>query len=510
MDHPAYEPGPHRAPGEPPPGEPPPGEPPQPPPPPPPPVPPEPPEPVEPPRAPAPAPCDPVAVAAGNASLLGIGYLLLGHRRLAAIAVLGTVVLLDLVATRAAAWSELLLLLWWAAGAAHGWFLARRREHVLRRGQRNGTLALAVAVLLAAVLLRVDAHGIENRVREARDSGDCDRVMAVQDEVGSGHRLAGATVVKGGDAVAEVCLRLERAASALAAAGRDGDLEELERGFGVLARALKEPGHEKTVQTVLDTFLDGLPTERPCDTADIADWLRDREPTRDVLDRSAEAAARAEPAALLGCGEELMDDDNWQQARTRYQRLVDEYPDGPLAGEARSGAEKARVRIELDDVRRLVAATHDASSGYCDAPAKYSEAPAHRKGTNRALFLGDTEYTGKLPGDWRTDDPAEAALVVCAGAAENGAAVDTCYYENDTSAHLPHQVTFHKVKIPLKVYELRTGKRIDPRSVQIGGGSCPAVLHYEYYGTYDYGPGDQLVSTAKSDVRDAFRPVVTR
>ncbi|HWU08637.1 MAG TPA: hypothetical protein VN520_20035 [Streptomyces sp.] len=470
------------------------------------PEPPVPPRPVKPPTA----PCDPVAAAVGNASLLGIGYLVLGHRRLAALAVLGTGVLLKLTASTAGAWCELLLLLWWAAGTAHGWFLARRREHAVRRVQRNATLAVTVAVLLTAVLLRVDAHGIENRVDEAREAGDCAEAVAAQSEVWSGHRVAAATVVEPGDAVVEICRRLERAASTLYDAGQSGDIEELERGFGVLARVLKEPGHEETVRTALDSLLDALPTEDACGTADITGWLRDREPTRDVLDRSADTATRTEPAALAGCADGLMDEENWTQARARYQRLLDAYPDVPLAGKARSGVKKAGLAIELAEVRALIGATHDATSGYCDKPAKYSAAPPYRKGTNRALFLGDTEYTGKLPGGWRTDDPAKAALVVCADTVKNGATVETCPYENDKSVHFPHQVTFHKAKIPLKVYELRTGKRVGPHSVQISGRSCPAVLHYEYYGTYDYGPGDQLVSTAKSDVRDAFRPVVTR
>jgi hypothetical protein len=64
-------------------------------------------------------------VALGNASLLGIGYLLLRKWRLTAIAALGTAVLLDLIASTAETWYEILLLLWWAAGMAHGWFLAR-------------------------------------------------------------------------------------------------------------------------------------------------------------------------------------------------------------------------------------------------------------------------------------------------------------------------------------------------------------------------------------------------
>ncbi|MFF9200266.1 hypothetical protein ACF1AE_00175 [Streptomyces sp. NPDC014986] len=468
-----------------------------------------PPEPAEPPGTRP--PCDPVAAALGNASLLGIGYLLLGHWRPAAFAVIGTGGLLALTASAAETWCEVLLLLWWAAGIAHGWLLARRRaEHGVRHGQRAGALAVTVAVLLPAVLLRADAYGIEDRVNGARASGDCGTAVAAQGEVWFGHRLAGAPVVEPGDAVVEACHRLERAASTLAEAGRNGNTEDLERGFRVLTDVLGEPGNGRTVGAVLDAFLDGLPTEDSCDTADITGWLRDREPTRDVLDRSADTAARTEPAAALECGDDLMAEDAWQQARARYQHLLDEYPDHARTGEARGGVRKATLAIELDEVRRLVENTSDAESGYCDTPAGYSGAPPYRKGSHRALFLGDTEYTGRLPGSWRTGDPAEAALVVCAGTAENGAAVETCSYENEKSAYLPHRVTFHKVRIPLKVYELRTGKRVGPRQVQIGGGSCPRVLHYEYYGTYDYGPGDQLVSTAGSDVRDAFRPVVRR
>jgi hypothetical protein len=99
--------------------------------------------------------------------------------------------------------------------------------------------------------------------------------------------------------------------------------------------------------------------------------------------------------------------------------------------------------------------------------------------------------------------------VVCADEAEHGAAVETCRYENKKSVYLPHQVTFYKVEIPLKVYELRTGKRLDPRSVQIDGSSCPSVLHYEY-DMYDLGPGDQFVSPSEETVRDAFRAVLDR
>ncbi|GGZ90595.1 hypothetical protein [Streptomyces bluensis] len=468
----------------------------------------EPPRPPTPPRAPRPA--DPVAAALGNATLLGIGYLLLGRWKPAAVALIGTGWLLNLTASTAETWCEILLLLWWVAGIAHGWFLARRHaEHVVRRGQRVGTLAVTVLVLLTAVLVRVDAYGIEDRVNEARAGGDCATAVAAQGEVGWGHRLAGAPVVEPGEAVVEMCHRLERAASTLAGAARDGDTEALERGFGILAGVLREPGNEQTVHAALNAFLDGLPTEDACHTADIAGWLRDREPTRDVLDRSADTAARTEPGALVRCGDDMMAEDVWSEALARYQDLLDAYPDDTRADRARNGVRKATLAIELDRVRSLISRTSDAESGYCDTPTQYSGAPPYRKGFNRALFLGDTEYTEGLPRDWRTGDPAKAALVVCAGTAENGAAVEKCYYENPKSKYLPYGVTFYKAKIPLKVFELRTGKRIDPRSVQISGSSCPSSLYYEYY-TYDLGPGDQLVTSSKSDVRNAFRPVVQR
>ncbi len=471
-----------------------------------------PPEPPDAPRTPASPPCDPVAAALGNASLLGIGYLLLGRRQLAALVVAGTGWLLYVTASTADTWAETLLLAWWAACTAHGWSLAHgRAEHAARRGQRAGTLAVAVAVLVTAVLLRVDANGIHSRVDEAREDGDCEAAVAAQGEVWWGHRLAGAPVVEPGDAVVDACRRLERAASALAAAERDGDTEDLKRGFSILAEVLRQPGNEATVATALTTFLDALPTRNSCDTADLTAWLRDRKPTRDVLDRSAATATRTQPAALLECGDALMAEGNWQQARTRYQHLLDAYPHDARTSEARSGVRKAALAIELDTVRRLVETTYSANSGYCATPAKYSAAPPYRKGSHRALFLGDTEYTGQLPGDWRTDDPTKAALVICADTARNGADMETCSYENKQFEHFPHEVTFHKVKVPLKIYELRTGKRINPHSIQISGTSCPSVLHYEYYGTYDYGPGsEELASTTTSDIRDAFRPIVKR
>ncbi|MGP4009302.1 hypothetical protein [Streptomyces sp. 4N124] len=67
--------------------------------------------------------------------------------------------------------------------------------------------------------------------------------------------------------------------------------------------------------------------------------------------------------------------------------------------------------------------------------------------------------------------------------------------------------------MPVKVYELRTGKLVTNRKIQIDGSSCPpSVSYYEYgYDSDDSGPDpDDYVEESKSDVREAFRPLVVR
>lgn len=72
-------------------------------------------------------------------------------------------------------------------------------------------------------------------------------------------------------------------------------------------------------------------------------------------------------------------------------------------------------------------------------------------------------------------------------------------------------MTFHKIAIPVKVYELRTGKRVAGRKVQIDGESCPQVLSYKTYVPADLGPGpDEYVHPSKADVRAGFRSLIHR
>ncbi|MFI9170181.1 tol-pal system YbgF family protein [Streptomyces lincolnensis] len=461
-------------------------------------------------------PHDPLAAALGNASLLGIGYLLLGRRKLAVTAATTTLVLVLLVVSEARTSYEIAVAVWWVLGIAHGWFLARRgTRRVAVRRQRLLALAVTVAVLLTAGLLRHDAHRVAGDVDEARQDGDCARVVSAQGEVWWGDRVGDAPLTASGDEVVRACERLETATADLNSA-LTGDTEALEKGFDTLAKVLAEPGHGKTVETTLNGFLRGLPTEDPCTTVAVTDWLRQRVPSQDVLDRSTATAERTAPAALVGCGDDFMADDSWDEARTRYEQLLDRYPGGDLADRARKGARKATLNIELDTVRKLLVDSADGQPTYCSDPAKYSGAEPAGKGTNRALFYGGDEYSvlrdyvKQLPGSWKADDASDATLVVCMGEDTFGTSVETCPYENESTGAVTY-VSFHKVEIPVKVYEVRTGRLVTDRKIQISGTSCPS--RFSYFSTSDGDtspPSTRYVTTSKSGVRAAFEPLVVR
>ncbi|GAA4505880.1 hypothetical protein GCM10023191_062230 [Actinoallomurus oryzae] len=473
--------------------------------------PPEPP-PTPPPAAPAPRACDPAAAALGNASLLGVGYLMLGRRRLALAAVLVTIVLVSVLVSVARTWFEVLVLLWWAAVIAHGWFLARGRGdagNAVRR-QRLIALGVTVVVLLAVGLLRFDASRIHHSVTEARESGDCARVLSAHGRVWIGVRIADAPLTGRSDEAAHACRRL-RAARTQLATGLTGDTGALKAGFATLGSVLDEPGNAKTVETVLNGFLGGLPAKDPCHTAAVTDWLRDRQPTHDALDRSAGIVGQTAPAALVGCGDSLMAARAWASARTRYQQLLDRYPGDQLTSRARDGVKKATQTIELENVRSLLDGSTDDQPAYCSKPAKYSGAASYGKGTNRALFYGNDTYRKKLPGSWRTTDPAHAVLVICAGERHYGSTVQRCPYRSKFGTGSLTYVAFHKIAIPVKVYELRTGKRVAKRDIQISGATCPRVIHYTTYAGLDAGPpSKQYVKASESDVRAGFRSLIKR
>ncbi|MFG1622289.1 hypothetical protein [Kribbella sp. NPDC049227] len=75
----------------------------------------------------------------------------------------------------------------------------------------------------------------------------------------------------------------------------------------------------------------------------------------------------------------------------------------------------------------------------------------------------------------------------------------------------PTDVTFHKMAIPLKAYELRTGRLVARTTLQINGSSCPRTLHFTSYFDSDlYVPSTEYVTPTSASVRAAFQPVVVR
>lgn len=178
----------------------------------------------------------------------------------------------------------------------------------------------------------------------------------------------------------------------------------------------------------------------------------------------------------------------------------DRVADSPLAAR---GDQAVQVCHDLTRVRQLLEGSPDDQPKYCFTPARYGDAAPYSLGTNRALFYGDQQYTGALPGGWKASDAAQAVLVVCAGTPRQGSPADSCTYGSPPP---PVDVTFHKIAVPVKAYELRTGKLVYNGTVQINGASCPDTV-YVPHGLTSW---DTDVKPSADDERAAFSPVINR
>jgi hypothetical protein len=452
-------------------------------------------------------PVDPFAVALGNASLLGIGYLLLRKGWLAVLTTVVTVVLLIvLTESTPEVWLEVVVVLWWVALIAHGWFLARRRTRPAHpAAQRAIALAVTVPVLVTFGLLRFDAAGIEDDVTAARGAGDCRQATSATDQLGFGHRVVDAPLVVRLEETIAACDRL-RAADAALAIAVTGNTVQLEAGLAMLADVRAErPGHERMVDAALDRFLDRLPKGDPCDVRTTTDWLGRNKPTG-ALTPAADIVPRVAPRAISGCADQFMAARDWEPARTLYQQLLDEYPDHELAPKAQQNVRKATLEIELATVRPKLGPNATEQPAYCDSPSPYSAAAPYRPGRpNRALLYGSPPNTNKIPAGWLASDVTNAVVVICAGESEYGAPVDTCLYDSTTDPGVSGWVTFRKIAIPLRVFEVRTGRQVASFKVEIGGASCPAFL--SWYGSTTP-PPNEYVAAAPTDVQAAFRPLL--
>jgi hypothetical protein len=464
------------------------------------------PPPQPPPAAPKVVPADPLAVAVGNASLLGIGYVLMKRWLLAILNLMIVGALLIFLLVLKQMWCEMALVVWWVVAVAHGLFLALRaprKESVLAK--RLVALGITIPVLLAIGLVRYDAGRIAGKVSDAREAGDCAKLTEAQEELWFGHQLVDAPRTEKGDAEVELCGRLDDAKAVLAT-GLTGDLSSLEDGFGTLSSVLAEPGHDKTVDVTLKGWLDDLPVDDACRTVRVTDWLRQRKATNNVLDQSRATVTKVAPAAILGCADRLMGQKSWEAARTSYQQLVSQYPKDSRVAKAQAGIRQATLAIELTNVRSLLA-----NDAYCSNPAKFSGARPYQRGFNSALFEGDSEYTSRLPGSWRASDASNAVVIVCAEDAVDGTSLRTCPYRSEKNPQNISDVTFHKVAVPVKVYELRTGRMVSNTRIQIDGPDCPPHITWSTYLTaFDYPPSNHQVVPSNGNVQAAFRYLFLR
>ncbi|ALG10016.1 hypothetical protein [Kibdelosporangium phytohabitans] len=447
---------------------------------------------------------DRLAVAIGNASLLGVGYLLLGRQAWAAVTTLITVVLVVLLGTvTPGAWFEVLFMVWWVALIAHGWHLAGTPARPTAvRWPKAIALMITVPVLVGVGFLQFDATDIDDEITEARDSGDCGKAQSAVDRIWFGHHVVDGPVAARGERTAEACARLRETGKTLAVASAKPDPAGLRSAYHELGAVLTDlPGHDRMVGSVLDGFLAGLPGHEPCDTAALTDWIRQRQASDNVLDRSADVLPRLAPAALVGCGDKLNEGRSWQEAHARFQQMLDQYPGHELTAKAQEGLKKARQGLELQHIYAL-------NDAYCQKPAIYSGAAPYAKGaTNRAVVYHadkyDDMYLKKVPAEWRAD-LTQAVMIVCIGGRTSGAPIRSCPYRGESDGRV-RTVTFSKMAFPVKAYELRTGNVVIDTKVEIGGAVCPPRLS-------SFGGNDPLRMVAEpsdADIRAAFAPVFT-
>lgn len=477
--------------------------------------------------------CDPWAAALGNATLLGVGYLLLHRWRAAVGALIATgVLLLTVAGTGQPGWTwRVILFGWWVATIAHGWRLAGggwRPAPLVIRGQtrpvqrqRTAAAATAVVVLAALAGLAIDSRRVEAAAVDAHRAGDCDRASAGFDRIGGRHRLVDPLVTARAERHAQACAllsdalrRAERypadAADGLAdylahpaavwegAAGRRaellvtvatgkldrallGDLGALTEAVDNLVTVIDEaPATRDQVAGALASYQTGLRTADPCDARSNLSWFSTREFPHAELTQTKQVIEPLTPQVLIDCGNELLAADA-EEALDTFQQVLIGYPEHPLAAEA---AERVKVtedlivRQELSHVLGGWPGEESSSSEYCEEPIGYPKAPPYTgSGPHHLVALGHHTVTSAVESAWEATDFTDAVLVLCADYPTPGTALGSCDYVNDREEP-PERVTvtLHATEFRIRVFELRTGDRVGQATMEFGGGCPPRLI----------------------------------
>jgi tetratricopeptide (TPR) repeat protein len=456
---------------------------------------------------------DPFAAALGNASLLGAGYLLLGRVGLAVVSVSATAALVVAIGiSEEPAWFwRIVLGLWWASQIGHAWRLASGRTRLalpsppaplraVGQGVRTSTptqrffaSAALVLVLVPVLAVRAEALRIEQNAADAYGADDCAAADAVAAALTVEQRLATGLPTARAETVRDACGKVAQAEDDLIDASTSGDVAA---EFDLLEAVLDEaPQLQDEADGLVDRFVASLPERPSCEVLRIADGLV-RRSAGDLPGRAEEAVREAIPDALLRCGQVEFEQGTLEEAREKFERLLEEYPDHPQAAEAEQGIDAIDAEFELEALLSLTS-TVNGTPPYCDRQAPYRAAAPYDSSTPHATMLfGDPKGVESLPTSWLTTDPAEAVLIICAEYAGLGAYVESCEYEGG------HTVDFYKQRIDLRLFEVRTGELVEERTIELGG-SCPYFL--SYYGSV---PETDAVFVSETSYRDAYRPVL--
>jgi hypothetical protein len=479
--------------------------------------------------------CDPWAAALGNATLLGLGYLLLRRWRATAgtLVTTGVLVLIVSAADHQPGWTwRAILFGWWIATTAHGWRLAGGRwapaPLVIRgqtrpvRRQRLVAAATAAAVLAALVGLTIDSRRVEAAAVDGHRAGDCDRAIAGFDRIGGRHRLVDPLVTARAELHAQACELLSDAqrraehypadaADGLAdylahpaavwegAAGRRaellvtvatgkldrallGDLGALTEAVDNLVTVLDEaPANRDQVAGTLASYQTGLHTADPCDARSNLNWFSTREFPHPELTQTKQAIEPRTPQVLVDCGNELLATDA-EEALDTFQQVLVGYPEHPLAAEAAERVEVTEdliVRQELSRVLGGWPGEERSSAGYCDEPVGYSKASRYTgPGPHRMVVIAHHQIRSAVE-SWQATDFTDAVLVLCGDEPAPGSVLGSCDYLDESGERpRPFTVPLHALSYHLRVFELRTGDQIGETTVEFGG-DCPPSLYRE-------------------------------
>jgi hypothetical protein len=489
------------------------------------------------PPAPRPVPArpatDPVVAIAGNATMLGIGYMFMRRPILAAVALTGTGFLLwsAAVQTENPLW-RFLLPAWGLVMILHAWWLTRRArpERLVdlvepdpaRRG-RVYALTAAAVVLMTVVWYRVDALWIANEAETAHAAGDCERATGELAKFDAVHRVAAGPITLRGEEERDACELLltaldEPPAEAAhtieeyiahpgalwdgagpkraefmfdsAMAADDPRLTTVEDAFAQLSATLEDlPGQSAAVRSTVEAFMADLEEVSPCKGYQVDDWLSRQTWDEPELTEPIAAVADQVPVRMLACAQDRVATGESEEAGILFREFLTAYPDHGLAVEAANAV--------LD------------SGTYCANPVAYQGAPEYGGGGPYPMrLLGGWSPEGRgFPASWLGETADETALVVCVEA-EVGEFQESCQYRRPDGSTF--WASFFAHRFSIEAYSLRTGERVEEYAREIGD-PCPNRIDGTYQTIY-FSSSENFLTLASEysneDFRNLFAPLM--